>query len=69
MFVFEFLHTRGRGKIVSDEAFLIAVACRVLTPNLMIIEVTYSDSQEFDDGHSFQWLAHIDIYCEPPAKR
>jgi hypothetical protein len=34
---------------------------------LMIIEVTYFDSQEFDDSHFFQRLTLIDICCGPPA--
>jgi hypothetical protein len=29
------------------------VACWVLKTTVMIIEVTYADSQEFDDGHFF----------------
>jgi hypothetical protein len=56
-------------KMVAVETVLITVACRVLTAKLMIIEVTYSDSQEFDDSHFFQRLTLIDICCGPPAKR
>lgn len=69
MFAFISFQLRALGQIVLDESVSMTVACRVLAAGLMIIEVTYSDSQEFDDGHSFQWLAFIDICCEPPAKR
>ena len=48
-------------------AILITVACRVLKADEMIIEVTYFDSQEFDDSHFFQRLTLIDICCGPPA--
>jgi len=39
----------------------------VLKAELMIIEVTFFDSQEFDDSHFFQRLTLIDICCGPPA--
>lgn len=49
------------------ETALIAMACWVLMVELMIIEVTYSDSQEFDDNRFFQRLTLIDICWGPPA--
>lgn len=56
-----------RPRKLPEKAVPKMVACRVLMPMLMIIEVTYSDSQEFDDSHFFQRLTLIDICCGPPA--